>query len=457
MRASKLLAVVMVLWSGQVFAQGFIIPELGARTNGMGAAVGRPDELSAIYHNPGALALLPGTQVGLSFGAVVLNTDIRLAPWQDSNRFIKDPVDGAGYYPKLSPGIFAAIPFIGASTKLWSEKVTGAIGIYVPNAAGASFGADAPSRYHIIDALLFSAFFSAAVAYRPFPWLAIGVGGSAVYVQVTRRSMLFPVLVDPVTKKSTDLSGLLGGSTEMELQGKDVQPAFSLGIQVWPHKTVSLGFMALSRYDVSLEGPLTLKPGPDAQPAANNPNLTENQQRTDIVAPWIFGFGANWDITPWLEVGAEIRLYLNSLVKEQVTTILPGPNKILPTFLPNGFITPKNHHDSIHTGGGFLVRPFSKIDLDLMTGFHFDNTASPDNTVDVSAPSFNLWAFHLGARWRIHERFRASLFYAHYWYLERTTTDSITSPPTNFTGSGYTNMVTLVLEARVGRGGIGVR
>ena len=31
------------------------------------AAIGRPDELSAIYHNPGALALLPGTRIGISF------------------------------------------------------------------------------------------------------------------------------------------------------------------------------------------------------------------------------------------------------------------------------------------------------------------------------------------------------------------------------------------------------
>ena len=75
---------------------------------------------------------------------------------------------------------------------------------------------------------------------------------------------------------------------------------------------------------------------------------------------------------------------------------------------------------------------------------------------EVSAPSFDLYAVHFGARWRFHERFRVSLFYAHYWYIERTTTDSITDPPTNFTGSGHTNMLTLVLEARVGRG-IGIR
>ncbi len=74
----------------------------------------------------------------------------------------------------------------------------------------------------------------------------------------------------------------------------------------------------------------------------------------------------------------------------------------------------------------------------------------------VGKSSFALAAIHAGARWRINERFRVALFYAYYWYLERTTTDSITSPPTNFTGSAHTNMFTVVLEGRVGPG-IGVR
>jgi long-subunit fatty acid transport protein len=433
-------------------AQGFIIPELGSRVNGMGAAIGRPDDLSAIYHNPAALALLPGTQIGLSFGATVLSTTIRLSQWNDvggsSGKYITDPVDAGGYYPQQRPQIFAPVPFLGASTKLWTDKVTAAIGIYVPNAAGADFGQNAPSRYHIIDAYVFSAFFTLAVAYRPLPWLAIGVGASAVYVRVNRRSLLYPVV------DGKDQSFLLGSKTEIELQGDDVRPAFTFGIQAWPHRTVSLGFMMLSRYDVALEGPLKLKPGDDSSPLLQNPGFTDNQQRTEIVAPWVFAFGANWDITRWLEVGAEFRYYLTSQVENQITTITEG--KALKTLLPNGLITPKNYHDSFHTGGGVNVHPWRKIDLELMTGVHYETAAAPNNTVEVAAPSFDLFTYHIGARWRFHDRFRVALFYSHYWYFERTTTDSITSPPTNFTGGGGSNMVTIVLEARVARG-IGVR
>jgi long-subunit fatty acid transport protein len=448
-RTTQCLVVLAVLAQpAAVQAQGFIIPELGSRVNGMGAAIGRPDDLSAIYHNPAALALLPGTQVAASFGATVLSTDVRLAPWPGSDKYLTEPVDSAGYYPREQPRVFAPVPFLGISTKLWTDKVTAALGIYVPNAAGADFGRNAPSRYHIIDAYVFSAFFTLAVAYRPWPWLAVGVGGSAVYVRVNRRSLLYPVI------DGNDYSMLLGSRTEVDLQGDDVRPAFSLGVQAWPHPTLSVGFMMLSRYDIALKGPLQLKPGDDSSSLIQNPGFTENQQRTEIIAPWVFAFGANWDVTPWLEVGAEFRYYLNSQVESQITTITGG--KVLKTLLPNGLITPKNLHDSFHTGGGFKVRPLRRVDLDLMTGMHYESSSSPNKTVEVSAPSFNLYAYHLGARWRFHERFRVGLFYAHYWYLERTTTDSIISPPTNFVGSGDAHMVTLVFEARIARG-LGVR
>ncbi len=452
-----LLAIATTLASSEsARAQGFIIPDLGSRLNGMGAAIGRPDDVTAIYHNPAALALLPGTQFGVSYGNTILNIDVSLKSWDQGKTLISDPVDAQGYYAKQTPTVYAPLPFLGVSTKLGTEKVTGAIGIYVPNAAGASFGETSPSRYHIIDAFVFSAFFTAAVGWRPLPWLAVGLGASAVYVNVHRRQILYPFLkaADP-SQKDQDLTAMIGKSTELEFQGSDVRPAFSLGIQVWPHRTVSLGFMMLSRYDIALTGPLALKPGPDALPAFQSPAFTQNEQRTTVVSPWIFGWGVNWDITPWLELGAEFRFYLNSEVDKQVTSIT---NKgVLQDLIPNGIIAPKNYHNSIHTGGGFRVKPpIRKVELDLFTGMHYLNSPSPDNSFDVSTPNFDTFVYHVGARWQAHPRFRLGLFYGHYWYLDRQTTDSITYPPTNFSGRGSANIITLVLEGNLERG-IGVR
>ena len=446
------LASVLLIPQGRADAQGFIIPELGARKNGTGAAIGRPDDLSAIYHNPAALTELQGSRVGISLGLAFLQTKIRMAPWEGSDQYIKDPVDSEGYYPLQDPAVFAPIPFLGMSTNLWSEKVVGAFGVYVPNAAGASFGEDKPSRYHLIDAYLFAAFFTVAVAYKPFDWLTVGVGGSAVYVTISRRSLFFPVV------DGSDQSSLLGGKTELEISGQDVVPAFNVGIQLWPHQDLSIGFMALSRYDVKLEGDLTLTPGDDAglllktNPAFRE-SLSKNRHETAISAPWIVGFGINWDVAPFLEVGAEFRYYINSHITEQRTTITEG--EVLKTMIPDGIVTPKNLKNSFHTGAGLVIKPLIGFDLDLLAGFHYETSSTPDKTVEVSAPTFDLIGVHGGLRYTHDKRYALSLIYSHYWYLERTTTDSVISPPTNFIGSGYTNQLTLVFEARFADG-IGV-
>lgn len=443
------LIVGLLAWPAAAAAQGFIIPELGARKNGMGAAIGRVDDLSAIYHNPAALALLEGTRISVSGSLAVLGTDIRLAQWPGAENLISDPVDAQGYYARQSPTVPAPIPFIGISTNLFSKKVVGALGLYVPNAAGADFGRDVPSRYHITDAYVVSAFATAAVAYRPWPWLSVGIGGSAVYVKVKRRSFFYPVL-----ENGMDMTTMLGGDTEFELEGDSIAPAFNIGIQVWPTKNVSLGFMLLSSYDVSLEGPLTLKLGPDAISTFDTPAFTDNQQRTEIPVPWVIAFGANWDITPRLEIGAEMRVYFTSVVDKQVTTITN--DGVLKTFLPDGIITPKDSTDTIHTGGGLKYRPPLSIDLDLMAGVHYENASAPDETFEVSAPSFELVAFHLGARWRFANNYQLGLMYTRYQYFERDISTSITLPPTNVIASAYTNMVTLTFEARLA-GGLGVK
>ncbi len=425
-------------------AQGFIINELGVRWNSMGAAIGRVDEVSAIYHNPASLTMLSGTQLEISTGFAFLDINFRMAPWEGSQKYLTEPVDSEGYFPELNPNIFAVIPMIGASTNLWSDKLVGAVAVYVPNAAGASFDEKGVNRYHIINAFLVSAFTTAAVAYKPWPWLSVGLGGSAVFIKIHRRSLLYPEI------NGNNYSALIGSETQMEIEGFDVKPAFHFGLQVWPHRTLSLGFMMLSRYDVSLEGPLTFQGGEKAPPLTKDPAFTQNEQRTEVISPWIIGFGANWDITQRIEFGAELRYYFNSQVQEQKTIITSG--EILPSLLPDGLVTPKNNKDTISLGGGFKVTPPLRFKVDLMTGIHYGPSPSPDNTVEAGAPSFDIIAYHLGVRWHINDLFRLSLIYGHYWYLERSTHESITSPPTNFIGSGQNNQFTLVFESRLAKG-----
>ncbi|MBK9033904.1 MAG: hypothetical protein IPL61_21995 [Myxococcales bacterium] len=72
------------------------------------------------------------------------------------------------------------------------------------------------------------------------------------------------------------------------------------------------------------------------------------KQKTGLVLPWTFLAGANYDVTPNLEVGTELRYYLYRAYKEQRSKLdgLPFINEL---------VTPKNYTDSWQVAGGVRV------------------------------------------------------------------------------------------------------
>src|SRR5580704_11967342 len=84
-------------------AGGFDIPELGVRRTGMGAVIGRPDDGSALYHNPAGLVLSHGWHLYISAGLSLLDAEFQLAPWTDSNHFLGTTPGPNGYYATVRP------------------------------------------------------------------------------------------------------------------------------------------------------------------------------------------------------------------------------------------------------------------------------------------------------------------------------------------------------------------
>ena len=428
-----MLAAVSVLGTGRpVAAQGFNIVETGTRKNAMGAAVGRPDDASAVYHNPAGLTLQKGTHVFLCWTSVFLNTNIRLRPWKGAEKYITQKPDSEGYYPSSSPSTFAAIPMIVARTNLFSDKLVGALSIYVPNAAGAKFGAENVTRYHLIDSYIIAAFATLSAAYQVTDWLSVGGGMSLVYVKLYALRLFFPVV------NGMDLGPLVGGKSEMEINGEDVVPAFNLGVLLRPFQELTIGMTVMTPYTVALEGDVSIHFGDDVSTSVDQ---WAGTQTTEADAPWILFFGANLDLTSWLEVGGELRYYFTSTVEDQKTTIEGIP-------LLKELVTPKNLRDYFQVSGGINIKPPLKlpVKLEIMAGLHYESSSAPSNTITVEQPSFSHYGVHFGVRCEFLKRYRVGLTYWHYEYMERNGKDSLTIPPTNFQGSGNADAFTVVLE-----------
>lgn len=433
LRGLGVVAALLLLGSGgPARAGGFAVPEIGARRTGMAAVVGRPDDLSAIYHNPAGLTLTQGTQLYVSLGASFVDTEFRLRPWPHSDEFISAPVDAAGLYPATKPSrAYGVIPFLAASTNLGTEKLVGAAALYVPNAQGSAFPADAVTRYHGIDGYAVAGYFGLSAAYQPVPWLSVGAGVSVVYLKVHARRLIFPYI-------DGEYQPLLGDSSELTIDGHTVAPGGNFGVLLWPDRRVSLAVVAISGAEPKVKGPVK---------ARWNGTAVElvGQQTTRMFIPWTVLGGVNADVHRNLELGVEVRYWLYQGFKNQhsdVTGLEP---------LITAFDSPKNYHDSYQLSGGVRVHSLLR-GLDTMAGMHYDHTPAPDSTVSFDSPSFVHYGLHLGARYTIKDRYRLSLTYAHYWYLQRDVRNSVTQPPSNFRGSGSNNILTFGFEALLGRG-----
>ena len=104
LRIALAVSVALSAWATpQAHAGGFGIPEIGVRRTAMGAVIGRPDELSSLYHNPAGLVLEDRWRIYMSTGLSLLGTEFQLQPWDRSDEFLGTMPQSDGYYAPVKP------------------------------------------------------------------------------------------------------------------------------------------------------------------------------------------------------------------------------------------------------------------------------------------------------------------------------------------------------------------
>jgi len=424
-----------VLSTGDARAGGFGVPELGARRTGMGATIGRPDEPSAVFHNPAGLAMQHGLRLYLSMGLAAVQTEFQLRPWERSEEFLDEPVDGDGYYPTTQPSrALAVLPMLVATYEIQPDRWFAALSLYVNNATGARFERDAVTRYHLINGYIVSPLLEASVAYRIGPRLAVGAGAGVMNVRVHGFRELYPIV------NGSDLSVLVGSNARLTLDGSDWLPSWRVGVLAEPIDGLTLGAAVIGRADPVLTGPIKIEYGDDA-PSPDT--VLEGEASTSLVLPWTFHAGANYDVAPRVEIGAELRYYLYRQYQEQHTEI-DG------IFLIDELTTEKNYRDSYQVSGGVRVHDLPAVPgLEMMLGGHYDRTPAPAQTVTLDQPTFSHLGLHSGVRYT-RGRYRIGATYLRYWYDIPKIEDSVTMPPSNIRGDGVNNIMSLSVEATLG-------
>lgn len=415
-------------------AGGFGIPEIGVRRTAMATIVGRPDDPSAIYHNPAGLVLQRGLSLYVSMGLSLLDTELRLRPWPESDRILPASPEADGYYAAIRPTrAMGVIPMLAATYEILPGRLVAGAGLYVGNATGAAFEEGGVTRYHLIDGYVVAPQAVASAAYRLTDTLSLGATAGVIHLRVHGRREVYPIIGD------MDVSSVVGTRPELELDGSGWAPTWTIAAFGQPHPRLTWGATITGRVDAELSGPVRVTYGDDAPTPGD---VLVGSQRTEQLLPWSFMAGASFDLSPNIELGTELRYWLYRQYERQRT-------EVVGIFLVRELETIKNYRDSWAASAGVRVHSLGAAPrLELMAGAQYDRSPAPPETVTLDQPSFSHPAAHAGARLRA-GRYRLGASYIHYWYQVPTITDSITSPPSNIRGRGANNIFTLSLEAQL--------
>ena len=427
----RIVVLVVALVARTAGAGGFGIPDIGVRRTAMAAVIGRPDEGAALYHNPAGLLLQHGWHLYLSGGLAIVRSQFELQGWAESERFLGVAPNADGYYAPVKPTrAMGVIPMIAVTGELLPGKLAVGAAIYVGNAQGAGFSATAVTRYHLIDGYVVAPQAVLGASYQLTDTLALGATVGILNVRIHGKKDVFPIV------NGMDISKISGSTPELILDGSGWAPSWMIGAFGRPTPRLTWGATLTGRVDATMTGPVQITYSQDAPSPGDQ--LVGTQSTTQLL-PWAAMAGANYDLTPHVEIGGEARYWLYRQYQKQHTDVVG-------IFLVRELETAKNYHDSWQVSGGVRVHDLAAAPgLELMAGTHFDHTPSPSSTLTLDQPTFNHIGLHSGLRYTV-GRYRIGASYLRYFYLIPTVTDSTTSPPTNFRGEGANHIVTLSLE-----------
>jgi long-subunit fatty acid transport protein len=463
-------------------AGGFTITIIGGRRSGQMANLAFPDDLTAIFHNPAGLADQPGLRLHVSSSLTFLQTEFQLKAldaqrWPEINPVgcgtpgraaCPWPVRPDGYYrEQIRPErTFGVLPFLAASADLerWSRRLRGVtvgLAVYAPDFYGAWLPKDAPTAYSLIGGYFLVLSTTAAIGWRPSPYVAVGANLSYNYMRLNFSQKLS--VVDALTPRGEAPSSLaqtgqsLLGDIRMDYTGVDHGVGGGASVLVTPARwlRVALGASAatparfVGRVGFQGLGP-AVAGNPDALPAVLESVGYKLPNRLAVEMPIPPSLQAGLGFTPnrRVEITVDYRLWFYNLYKRQVITPFYDPAQAgEPAVSQDSLSRDKNYRLSYEIGAGALVRPWRRRpDLELMAGASFDRSPIPNETFTLDNPSLSLVQTGIGARWTVARRWRLAASYMLFFYLGRNVTTSQTWPPTNAKGRGIAHLPGLEAE-----------
>jgi len=380
---------------------------------GMFASVARPDDLTAIFHNPAGLVLTEGTAFYHSQSWFFVDLGMRM---YDS---VGDLRPEHEIRPDWNIGF---IPFIGIASDFGTEDFRFGVAAYSPNAYGAMMPEDEPTRYHATEVLFVGSRVTATAAWEVTDRFAVAASANVVHMYLTASRFMNPLVLDDPDRRFDPPESTAAFDSKLELDGQGYTWSADAGVLFQPTDTLKIGAMFSGGAETEISGDVTLT-GPDG-------SVERTAHHTQMVIPYTLAVGVNWEFAPDFEIGADFRYWHYQVLQEQWSKLddsIMGMDE---------FRDPKNYSNSSNYCIGMLYHASPTVEV--MVGFQEDFTPIPDQTYSLENPSRDQFGISGGVRWQAMEHHRFGLALIRNWFDLVDVQDSLSVPPTNVKGHGAT-------------------
>lgn len=399
------------------WAGGFSIPDIGVRRTGMFAVMARPDDGTAVFHNPAGMTLQNGTHFYYFQLGFLMDLGIRMYDSQG----VLHPADH-----ELAPDLnLGGLPYLALQTDFGLERFRGGLAVYAPNAFGTKLPEDEPTRYHATQVLFLSSRVTGALAYEFSKYLSAGASAHLLFTYMTAERRMNPAVLSDPDKRFAPVADMAPSDSKLELAGHGFSWAWDVGILMTPAPTFRIGASFASGALTTLRGDVKLT-GPDG-------SIVKSSQTTDVPLPFTLRAGFNWEFAPDFELGADIFYWHYQVFQEQrskLSTPIMGMKE---------FRDQKNYGNSWDWCVGLLYRLTPEIDL--MAGFQMDFTPIPATTYSLDNPTTDQLGVSVGGRWAVTQQVKLGLSVYRNWFNLIDVQESQGIPPSNVKGHGAVTSV----------------
>lgn len=457
---------VFMVTASNARAGAFTIPLIGTRASTRLAFTARPDDTSAVYHNPAGIGLLEEARLDLSGTGLFVDIKYRRC----TRAFDAEGVPGCydGYEDAVTPtpwgnypAGFGILPFMGMSGRFGLEDWNFAFAVYSPHNATGSWPdcvresdgtpidcSGAPQRFDMIRGTINTLYLNPTASYQPHPAIILGAGISAVRAEMSLKQGLW---VGGENGYGSEL--FWDGEGFLELQGAKWSYAFNLGF-IWNlgetfaiqnpwFRNIRIGASYASQTEFDFSGKIKISSTAIAA-------LSRSCERGDVSIkcqaaakfrfPRVVRAGLDWEIGKHGSIGVDVfwqhyavfdKIHIR--FPEPIIVQVPGHSE--PIVLEDR-IEQKNSTNAVGVGAGGQWNVVNVPGLEFRAGFLWDESPYPDSTYSIINPDSDKWGLAVGASYRFKvaqiggliTEMEISAGYGALFYKDRKIRDSILIP-----------------------------